>query len=255
MNKAGRSSAAEAPGVSRKKTKEGGVWLSGLLAARRRPRQRPRRPGAPAAGCRGPSGGHGVCVCVCVRVRPRSSRDFPSAPVPVLTPQRPFWSQTRRHSSLWLHSPAPGLLCAASAKGSWYENEARVPSGRKNAFHTHTRTRTHALIHSVVQVATCWEVNFSPLSFGHCFQWTRLRGSVSSQRPGERLSGPPGLCAPEPQPGLSLPSPPAGALVAGLGAPSSARAERQCGASLRPRPGPCPRCHGPFSDSGPLVSL
>lgn len=120
------------------------MWLSGLLAARRRPRQRPRRPGAPAARCRGPSGGHGVCVCVCVQVRPRSSRDFPSAPVPVLAPQRPFWSQTRRHSSLWLHSPAPGLLCAASAKGSWYENEARVPSGRKNAFHTHTCARTHA---------------------------------------------------------------------------------------------------------------
>lgn len=161
------------------------MWLSGLLAARRRPRQRPRRPGAPAARCRGPSGGHGVCVCVCVRVRPRSSRDFPSAPVPVLAPQRPFWSQTRRHSSLWLHSPAPGLLCAASTKGSWYENEARVPSGRKNAFHTHTRACTHAhtqekCIVTKCQGRTAASAGAAPDARSAEWPGTRVEGSEAS---------------------------------------------------------------------------
>lgn len=93
MNKARRSSAAAAPGVSRK-TKEGRVCLSGLLAAWRRQRQLLRRLGAPAARCQGPRSADSrpsVCVvcawCVsCVRAQvrvcvPYSSRYFPSAPL------------------------------------------------------------------------------------------------------------------------------------------------------------------------------
>lgn len=134
--------------------------------------------------------------------------------------------------------------------------------------HTHTRararTRTHTLIHSVVQVATCWEVNFSPLSFGHCFQWTRLEALLAHSVPGSGCRGHQASaprsrsgacrCPPRPRapssPGSGLPPPPEPSGSAGR---PSGRAPAP--APVVTGPSPTPRlsspCRGPRDDIKP----